>query len=79
MLTRKNTKTVFQLIETPAIDGLSKTVFSVIALYVEGDITFSRLAYDISRNEKRAKLILGLLNSNPPKKDCFIDSVCDLV
>lgn len=79
MITRKKIKTAFQLIETPAIDGLSETVFSVIALYVEGDTTVSRFAYDISRNEKRAKLILGSLKSKAPEKDCFFDSVCDLV
>jgi hypothetical protein len=79
LLTRKKTKTAFQLIETPAIDGLSETVFSVIALYAEGDITVSRLAYDISRNERKAKLIFTSLKSKSPTKEHFLDSVCELV
>ena len=79
MITKLKTKSAFQLIETPAIDGMTASVFSIIALYPNGDIIRSALAYDVSRDKERAIRILDLIKKYSPQKEDFYDCVSELL
>ncbi len=75
----KSEKAVFQLIETPPIDNKSSSVYSILALYSDGEVISSRFAYDISRVRKNAEQLLGTLQSSSPAKDEIIDCICELL
>ena len=78
-MTTCKTKPIFQLIETPAIDGMSKSVFSIIGLYPKEDFPESELAYDVSRNKEKAEELLKSLRRYLPEKENFYDFIGELL
>ena len=79
LITKCKVKPTFQLIETPAIDGMSKSVFSIIGLYPKEDFPESTLAYDVSRNKEKAESVLASLLRCLPERCDFYDFIGELL
>ena len=78
-LKRSLIKTVYQIVQTPSVDGQQGTVYSILGLYSDGLIIRSRFVYDVARNLSSANQILKAVNNFHPEKDELLDFVAELI
>lgn len=70
--------TVFQLALTKDIDG-SGDVYSLLALYPNGETYISRFVYDITRIKEKAENILGTVRNGSPGEDELVEFISELL